>query len=98
MVTTRWVLTEVGDALSAAPVRSRAFRFISDLAGNRGVEVLNKSDSWFEEGLASYGRHADKDWSLTDCISFAAMHARGIREALTADHHFKQAGFITLLD
>ncbi len=39
----------------------------------------------------------DKDWSLTDCISFVVMHERGITEALTADHHFEQAGFVALL-
>jgi predicted nucleic acid-binding protein len=44
-----------------------------------------------------YGQRADKSWSLTDCISFAVMEARGIRQALTADHHFTQAGFVALL-
>lgn len=39
----------------------------------------------------------DKDWTLTDCASFEIMRRRGIREALTTDHHFEQAGFIRLL-
>ena len=39
----------------------------------------------------------DKAWSLTDCISFAVMAERGLTEALTADHHFEQAGFRVLL-
>jgi hypothetical protein len=38
-----------------------------------------------------------KEWGLTDCISFVVMEARGIRDALTADEHFKQAGFRPLL-
>jgi uncharacterized protein len=36
-------------------------------------------------------------WSLTDCISFEVMRARGISDALTGDHHFAQAGFRVLL-
>jgi uncharacterized protein len=36
-------------------------------------------------------------WSLTDCISFAVMSQQGLAEALTADHHFEQAGFVVLL-
>jgi uncharacterized protein len=39
----------------------------------------------------------DKEWSLTDCISFVVMKERGLTEALTADHHFEQAGFKALL-
>jgi predicted nucleic acid-binding protein len=39
----------------------------------------------------------DKEWSLTDCISFVAMREHGIWEALTGDHHFEQGGFVALL-
>jgi hypothetical protein len=40
---------------------------------------------------------ADKDWSLTDCLSFIVMGRRNIRQALTADNHFEQAGFHAVL-
>jgi hypothetical protein len=35
----------------------------------------------------------DKEWSLTDCISMVVMQEQGISEAVTADHHFIQAGY-----
>jgi predicted nucleic acid-binding protein len=38
-------------------------------------------------------RYADHDLSFTDAVSFAIMKARGIKTALTLDHHFKVAGF-----
>ena len=44
-----------------------------------------------------YSNRSDKDWSLTDCISSAVMDEEGLTEALTADHHFEQAGFVALL-
>ena len=39
----------------------------------------------------------DKEWSLVDGTSFIVMQKFAIQEALTADHHFEQAGFIRLL-
>jgi predicted nucleic acid-binding protein len=34
---------------------------------------------------------------MTDCLSFVVMEERGVHEALSADHHFRQAGFRALL-
>ena len=48
-------------------------------------------------GIALYAERPDKDWSLTDCISFVVMREMDISEALTGDRHFEQAGFTVLL-
>jgi len=44
-----------------------------------------------------YSERPDKEWGLTDCVSFVVMEAHGIRDALTADEHFEQAGFRALM-
>jgi uncharacterized protein len=38
-------------------------------------------------------RYRDKDFSFTDCTSFVVMRELKLREALTTDRHFVQAGF-----
>lgn len=38
-------------------------------------------------------RYRDKDFSFTDCTSFVVMRELRLREALTTDRHFVQAGF-----
>jgi hypothetical protein len=55
------------------------------------------SDELFGKGIARYDQRSDKSWSLTDCISFVVMEEHGVTEALTADRHFEQAGFVPLL-
>lgn len=42
-------------------------------------------------------RHADKDWTLCDAISFAVLSARRVSRAFTFDHHFRQYGRIQVL-
>jgi len=97
VVTTLWVLMELADALSAPSVRSRTHRFIGELALEENTEIIFDVEPWFSRGLALFGKRSDKSWSLTDCISFEVMKSRGIVEALTADHHFAQAGFRPLM-
>jgi uncharacterized protein len=41
-------------------------------------------------------RYRDKEFSFTDCTSFVVMRELKLREVLTTDHHFTQAGFVTL--
>ena len=55
------------------------------------------SQELFDRGVALYGERADKEWSVTDCISFLVMHDFRVTEALTTDHHYAQAGFVVLL-
>jgi len=59
--------------------------------------VVPLSEALFRQSFDLYRQRLDKEWGLTDCISFVVMQERGITEALTADHHFRQAGFLALL-
>jgi predicted nucleic acid-binding protein len=47
--------------------------------------------------LQLYQEREDKEWGLTDCISFVVMGDETLYEALTTDEHFRQAGFRPLL-
>ncbi len=97
LITTAWVLTEVADALCAPERRVATAEFIDSVCADREVHVIPPTAELFRRGIALFRSRPDKHWSLTDCISFAAMEEHGIREALTADRHFEQAGFVALL-
>jgi len=97
MVTTHAVCMEIGNSFSAAHHRAKAVALLNGIADDAQFEVVPLSDALFNRGVALFSGRPDKDWSLTDCVSFLVMEDRGIRVALTPDHHFRQAGFEALL-
>lgn len=97
LVTTEAVLLEIGNALSRQRHRSAAVRMLRSLYSDPKVEIVAIANSLVLRGVVLFSRHADKEWGLTDCISFAVMRERGIRAALTSDEHFTQAGFDILM-
>jgi len=66
VVTTRWVLAEVADALCAIRWRQRVGLFIEQIQARTRFVVLGGSDALFHRGLAHYRGRPDKEWSLTD--------------------------------
>lgn len=97
MTTTEWVLTELADGLAAPVSRQRCVAFIDWLRRDVDVMIVPAASDLFSDGLTLYRTRHDKKWSLTDCISFVVMEREGIREVLTGNHNFEQAGFKALL-
>ena len=96
-VTTAWVLTELGDALAAPDQRALFLKLLRGLEARPHVTIVPPSQELFDRGVALYAQRVDKDWPLTDCISFVVMREMNITDALTGDRHFEQAGFKPLL-
>lgn len=97
LVTTAWVLTELGNFLSRGRNRRIYAGFVADLLSDSRVDVTEPSMGLFREGLDLFLSRPDKEWSLTDCISIVVLQNRKLSDVLTADHHFEQAGFHCLL-
>ena len=97
LATTEYVLVELHDALCRAAFRPLAISVADRLLSDPSVMVVPASEGLFSRGRELFRGRPDKDWSLTDCISFVVMQENGLRDALTADHHFEQAGFDILL-
>jgi predicted nucleic acid-binding protein len=98
MVTTAAVLVEIGNTLARQRLRPFAVTILESIQRDEQVEVIPLSDGLYVDALRLFADRRDKEWGLTDCISFVVMEERGIREALTADRHFRQAGFRPLLE
>ncbi len=97
VVTSEFILLEVGNYLSAPTGRTKFGPFLRTVFADRITTVVPASSALLARGFEFYQRRADTAWSLTDCISFVVMEEQSIVDALTADHHFEQAGFNVLL-
>ena len=93
VVISAWVIQELADGLAMPPCRDGFLRLLSALEADPNTEIIEPDAALWRRGLDLYRSRGDKSWSLTDCISFEIMRRRGMTDALTADHHFEQAGF-----
>ena len=96
-VTSAWIIMELADYLCNTPNRSLFLSMYEDLCADDRVTIVPFSTDLFDQGIKLYAARPDKNWSLTDCISFSMMERMKLREAAATDHHFVQAGFIALL-
>lgn len=96
-ITTEQVLTETGNWSAGTGNRIAFLELLEAMRADATATVAWSERAVFESGLRLYAARRDKEWSLTDCISFVVMKEHRLSEALTADRHFEQAGFKALL-
>ncbi|RMF02207.1 MAG: PIN domain-containing protein [Chloroflexi bacterium] len=90
VLTTDAVLTEVANTFSKIDWRPTAWQIIEAVQASvaMGMATIAQVDAeiW-QRGWQLHRSRADKDWGLTDCISFVVMEEHNIRRAFTSDHH-----------
>ncbi|HLF27581.1 MAG TPA: PIN domain-containing protein [Anaerolineae bacterium] len=57
------------------------------------VRLIRLDIDLWEEAWQLFKTYDDKEFSFTDCASFAVMRRERLRDAFTFDRHFEQAGF-----
>lgn len=93
-----WGVTlEIADGYARRNRRARATEFLRIVDEEDRYRVVPITAGLLHDATQLYSDREDKEWGLTDCISFVLMKREKIKEALTADRHFKQAGFKALL-
>jgi predicted nucleic acid-binding protein len=97
LVTTDAVLIETANTLSRPDWRIHATRLIDHILNRPDVNIVRCDPDRWQRGWDLYCQRPDKGWGLTDCLSFVVMQDAGLTDALTADEHFRQAGFRAVL-
>ena len=98
LVTTNAVVFEAYTLIRtrARSGRERALSFLDTLdAGACDVERVTPEDEFRAATLLR--RHADKDYSFCDALSFTVMERIDVSEAISFDRHFREYGRFTVL-
>ena len=93
LVTTSYVFDEVVTYFNSRGYHAKAVEVGQRLLKSPSVQFVQVDEGLFLEGWQYFQQHQDKDYSLTDCISFVVMRRFGIETAFAFDQHFVQAGF-----
>ncbi len=94
VVTTNLIVAETYALLLSRTRREAALAFLHAVRQSPN-EVVSATPELEGRAITHWlERYEDQDFSLADAVSFEVMAGRGIREALTLDHHFSAAGFV----
>ena len=96
LMTTSAVLIETVNGF-ATRRREHAAKLRHVVETSSRLEVIHVDQALLRRGWDLFQARDDKQWSLTDCISFQVMRERDLTQALAHDGHFVQAGFEALL-
>ena len=96
-LTSEYIVDEAAKLLLIRHSHSAAADFLNTVVRSEALRLEWIGPERFHATVELFRRHADKDWSFTDCASFIIMRELRIRDAFTTDHHFRQAGFQPLL-
>ena len=94
LTTTNAVLFELHGLLLNRLGRRVALATLGELRVSQTIVRVRERDETRAEEILT--RYEDKDFSLTDALSFAVMERLGIGAAFTLDRHFAQFGWMII--
>ncbi len=96
LVTTDYVVDETLTLIRMRLGLAAAEAWWAQVEGSRRVRHESIDAVRAEKARALFFRHRDKRYSFTDCTSFVLMKELRLKQALTTDRHFRQAGFLVV--
>jgi len=96
-LTSDYILDETVTLLLVRHSHAAASDFLHTITASESLRLEWVDSDRFHTAAEFFTGHGDKEWSFTDCVSFALMHDLKIEDSFTTDHHFRQAGFKPLL-
>lgn len=97
MITSDYIVDETCTLLKARGDAHAALRFLDLLDRSAAFRLEWVGSLRFDLTRQFFRKHSDHGYSFTDCTSFVLMRELRLKDALTTDSHFIEAGFHALL-
>ena len=96
LVTTDYIYDELLTLFRSRGHMQRAAQWIAQ-SRQRRWEIVRVSDWDLQKATDTFFQFADKNWSFTDCTSWAVIQRLGVRQAFAFDDHFRQFGNVAVV-
>jgi predicted nucleic acid-binding protein len=93
LVTSDYILDESLTIVRLRVNHAAAVVFGTALLNSRIVQMIHLTEADKSAAWEIFRKFSDKDFSFTDCTSFAVMKRLGLQSCFTFDAHFGQMGF-----
>lgn len=97
LLTTDYIVDETLTLLQARGYGQRANALGEALFSGAVAELHYLSKVEIQGAWQLFRHYRDKKWSFTDCSSKIIIESRGITQAISLDHHFRQFGNLRVL-
>ena len=91
--TSNFVLDELFTLLGRKADYNFAAKQATIILSSSHLNILRPDLAIEKDAVSYFKKFADQQVSYTDCVSFALMKQRGIKQSFSFDHHFEMAGF-----
>lgn len=97
LFTTDYVISELLTLLRARSELARARVSAKVLFGGKVARIQHVSEQNIKAATKVFDQFSDKEWSFTDCVSYAVIEELGIKKAFAFDDHFRQFGIVEVV-
>ena len=94
LLTSDYVIDETLTLIRARLGHEKAVEFGRWVLQSPLVRMINVDEKIWQVAWDVFVRYDDKDFSFTDCTSFALMRQLRLTDAFALDDHFEQMGFV----
>lgn len=94
LMTTDYVVDELLTLFVVRGEKAKGIEWLREVLDAANIELVQIERTLFDLACQAYAEFADKEWSFTDCTSYAVMQQRGVTKAFSFDKQFRQFGIV----